>query len=80
MKTWDIVSMPRSPGLAPSDLYLFPTVKERLEYSDVTDEDQLFEELQTILRSVPGENLERVFEAWRGRFQNVNQGDGSHID
>jgi hypothetical protein len=78
-----MVSMPHSsysPDLAPSDFDLFPTVKERLEHAGITDEDQLFEEFHTILRSVPGEELEGVFEAWPGRVRNVNQGDGGHID
>jgi hypothetical protein len=55
---------PYSPDLARSDFYLFLTVKERLEHSGVTDEDQLFEELYIILRLIPGEEMKRVFEAW----------------
>jgi hypothetical protein len=83
MKTWDMVSMPHppySPGTVPIDFYLFPTVKERLKHASITDKDQLFEELQTILRLISGEELERVFEAARERVHNVNQGDGDYID
>jgi hypothetical protein len=29
---------------------------------------------------IPGEKLERFFEAWREGVQNVNQGDGVYID
>jgi hypothetical protein len=53
MKTRDMVSMPHSPyspDLAPNDFYLSPTVKERLEYAEITDEDSISEELYTILR------------------------------
>jgi hypothetical protein len=67
MKTRDILSMPHtrySPDLAPSDFYLFLTIKEGLKHAGITDEEQLFEKLHTILRSIPGEELERVFEAW----------------
>jgi hypothetical protein len=54
---------------------MFPAVEEKLEHIGIIDEDQLFEELHKILRVIPGEELETVFEAWRGRLRNVNQGD-----
>jgi hypothetical protein len=78
-----MVSMPYppySPDLATRDFYLLPTVKEKLEHAVITDDDQLFEELHRILRSIPGEGLERAFKAWRKRVPNVNQGDGGCID
>jgi hypothetical protein len=55
-------------------------VKERLEHAGIIDEDQLFEEFHTILRPIPGEELERVLEVWRERVQDVNQIDGRYID
>jgi hypothetical protein len=64
---------PYSPDLATSDFYLFPKVKEGIEHTDITDKGQLFEELHTILRSIPGEELERVVDTWREPVQNVNQ-------
>jgi hypothetical protein len=83
MKTRDMVSMPHPPywpDLASHDLYLFPIVKERLDDTGITHEDPLFEELPTILRSIPGQELERVFEAWQECVQNVNQTDGGYTD
>jgi hypothetical protein len=71
---------PRSPDGVPSDFHLFPTIKERLEQTGITDEDQLFVELHTILRSIPREELQRVFEAWRQRIQNINQSNGDDTD
>jgi hypothetical protein len=50
------------------------------EHAGITDEDQLFEEFHTILRSIPGEELESIFEAWQQPVQNVNQSDGSYTD
>jgi hypothetical protein len=81
MKTRDILSMPHPPHSrdpAASDFSLFSTVEERLEHASIIDEDQLFEEFHTILRSIAGEELERVFDAWRECVQNVNQGDGGN--
>jgi hypothetical protein len=76
MKTRHMVSMPHppcSPDLAPRDFYFFPTVKKRLKHTGITDGDQLSEELHTILRSIPGEELERVFETWREGVHNVKR-------
>jgi hypothetical protein len=67
-----MVSMPHppySPDLALSDCYRFLTVKERIEHVDITGEDQLFEELHIIVRSISGEELEKVFEVWRARSE-----------
>jgi hypothetical protein len=50
--------------MTPHNFYFSPTVKGVLEHADITDKDQLFEELHTILRLIPGEELERVFDAW----------------
>jgi hypothetical protein len=83
MQNNDMTDMPHppySPDLAPSDFYLFGTVKEKLEHDGITDEDQLFEVLVEILRSIPGEQLVAVFEAWLERVRMVSEGDGSYID
>jgi transposase len=53
---------PYSPDLAPSDFYLFPTVKEKLERTQVADESQFLESLQAILRGIDREELNRVFQ------------------
>jgi hypothetical protein len=43
---------PYSPNLATRDLYLFSTVKEKLERIHLADEGEFFEWLQGILRSL----------------------------
>jgi hypothetical protein len=55
---------PYSPDLARSDFYLFPTVKEKLDRTQVADEDQFCESRQAILRDLDQEELMRVFQAW----------------
>jgi hypothetical protein len=78
-----MVPMPHSShsaDLAPSDFSTFLTVKERPVHADVTDKDQLSEELRIILRSIPGEELERIFKAWLKRVQNINPGDGGQVN
>jgi histone-lysine N-methyltransferase SETMAR len=60
---------PYSPGLAPSDFYLFPTTKEKLERTQVADEDQFFESLQEILRRIDQEELNRYFKLEYSEFK-----------
>jgi histone-lysine N-methyltransferase SETMAR len=54
---------PYSPDLTPNDFYLFSIVKEKLERTQVADEDQFCESLQTIVRGIGREELNRVFQA-----------------
>jgi hypothetical protein len=68
-----------SPDLAPSDFYLFPTVKEKLERIQLADEDQLFECLQEILRDLDQQELNTVFHAWMHRVQEVSEGNGDYV-
>jgi transposase len=78
----DMRRMPQplySPDLAPSDFYLFPTVKEKLERTQVADEDQFFESLQAILRGIDQEELNRLFQAWVWRVQKVSEGNRDYI-
>jgi hypothetical protein len=76
----DMPHHPYSPDLAPSDFYLFDTVKKKLKYEGITDEDQFSEVLVKILKAIPGEELVAVFETWLERVRRVSEGDGSYID
>jgi hypothetical protein len=53
---------PYSSDLAPSDFYLFPTVKEKLERIQLADEDQFFECLQEVLRDLDQQELNTIFQ------------------
>jgi histone-lysine N-methyltransferase SETMAR len=70
---------PYSPDLVPSDFYLFPTVKERLERIQLADEDQFFESLQEILNDLDHEELNTVFRAWVRRVQEVSEGNRNYV-
>jgi hypothetical protein len=62
-----------SPDLVSSDLYLFPTVKEKFERIHLADDDQFFESLQEVLRGLDQQELNRVFQAWIHRVQEVSE-------
>jgi hypothetical protein len=50
-----------SPNLAPSDFYLFTTVKDPLERIHAVDGGDLFEQLLEMVQVIPVDELERVF-------------------
>jgi hypothetical protein len=68
-----------SPDLAPSDFYLFPTVKGKLERIQLADKDQLFECLQEILRYLDQQELNTIFQAWVSRVQEVSEGNRDYV-
>jgi hypothetical protein len=68
-----------SPNLATSDLYLFSTVKEKLERIHLADEDQLFECLQGVLRDLDQQELNRVFQASVRQVQEISEGNGGYV-
>jgi hypothetical protein len=70
---------PYLPDLARSNFYLFPTVKEKLERTHVADEDQFSESLQAILRGINQEELNKVFQAWVRRAQELSEGNGDYV-
>jgi hypothetical protein len=70
---------PYSPNLATSDLYLFPTVKEKLERIHLADEDQFFECLQGVLRDLDQQELNRIFQAWMRRIQELSEGTRGYV-
>jgi hypothetical protein len=68
-----------SHNLAMSDLYLFSTVKGKLERIHLADEDQFFECLQRVLRDLDQHEFNRVFRACVRRVQEVSEGNGGYV-
>jgi hypothetical protein len=64
IEEYGIRRMPHSrylSNIASSGFYLFPIVKEKLERIQVADEDQFFERLQEIPRSLDQQDLNSFF-------------------
>jgi hypothetical protein len=70
---------PYSPNLATSDLYLFSPVKKKLELIHLADEDQFLECLQEALRGLDQQELNRVFQAWVRRIQEIAEGNRGYV-
>jgi hypothetical protein len=68
-----------SPDPAPSDFYLFPTLKEKVERIQLADEDQFFEPLQGVVGSLDQPELNTLFQAWMRRVQEVSEGNGDYV-
>jgi hypothetical protein len=68
-----------SPDLAPSDFYLFPTLKERLKDLEMVDEEDLFNRLKEILNKIRHKELDKVFGTWINRLITASGGDGGYI-
>ena len=70
---------PYSPDLAPSDFFLFPLIKNRLDQFECNDPDDLFEAISEILGTLQTDDLRRVFQRWIERVAIMAGGDGGYI-
>jgi transposase len=70
---------PYSPHLAPSDFFLFPLVKKRLDQFECDNRDDLLEAITEILGSIQVDDLYRVFQEWLDRVRVVAERDGCYI-
>jgi hypothetical protein len=68
-----------SPNLVTSDLYLFSTVKEKLERIHLADEDQFFECLQGVLKGLDQQELNCVFQASGQRVQKISEANKGYV-
>jgi hypothetical protein len=67
-------------NIASSGFYLFPIVKEKLERIQVADEDQFFERLQEIPRSLDQQDLNSFFHVWVPRVQEPSKGNRDSLE
>jgi hypothetical protein len=65
--------------LAPSDINLLGTAKNRLEQIEASNEEDIFDQLCEILYSISINELECVFAAWVARIRQVSSEIGNHI-
>jgi hypothetical protein len=65
---------PYSLDLAPSDFYLFPTIKERLTDIRMVDEEDLFCRFRELLNEIPVRELRKVFDTRIKRLTDVTRG------
>jgi hypothetical protein len=61
---------PYSPDIAPSDFFLFGSLKDYLEGTSFPDEESLISAVRQILSGIPIDMLCRVFDNW---FRRLNE-------
>jgi hypothetical protein len=54
-------------------------VKEKLERTQVADEETFFKSLQMILRGINRDELNNTFHAWVRRVQEVSEDNGDYV-
>ena len=75
-----MVHPPYSPDLAPSDFFLFGYLKTMLEGHFFESEDDLFNKVVEILRSIPTDTLKRVYYEWMNRLQKCIDSGGEYVE
>jgi len=69
---------PYSPDLAICDFYLFGTLKEKLRGTSSRDEEELLQNVMTVLEGIPKEELIRAFSHWQERCKWVVSNKGEY--
>jgi transposase len=69
---------PYSPDLAPSDLFLFGYVKERLKGMVFPAYEELLDVIGEVVTGIESETLTAVFEHWMERLELVSQNNGDY--
>jgi hypothetical protein len=68
-----------SPDLAPSDFFLFGTVKRELQNYEVHSRGELILAIQAIFDAIPKETLTSVYVAWIKRLKWVIKNEGKYF-
>jgi histone-lysine N-methyltransferase SETMAR len=68
-----------SPGLAPSDFYLFGKIKTALIGSEFESEQTLLDGVLGVISTISREELEAVFEDWLSRLDQCVQRDWDYV-
>jgi hypothetical protein len=69
-----------SPDLAPSDFYLFGSVKQLLSGCQFADEDSVLQAVSDIFVGIEKVPLESVFHNWMERLCQCNATGGEHVE
>jgi len=70
---------PYSPDIAPSDFFLFGYIKSRLRGCSFGTSDELLGKVTMEIEAISRNQLESVFEEWKGRLFTVIETGGSYI-
>jgi hypothetical protein len=70
---------PYSPGISPSDFYLFGKAKNALIGREISDAIDLLEVVTEILSGISHDELQVVFRSWVKRLQALIDANGDYL-
>jgi hypothetical protein len=59
-----VLHPPYSPDLAIADFYLFDILKQNVQDIDVSNNEELKSEIQTIVEDISSDELKKAFDHW----------------
>ena len=68
-----------SPDISPSDFWLFGYLKEKLEGTSHTNENELKQTIVSILQKIPKSDIIKVYENWIERLHAVINSNGEYL-
>jgi hypothetical protein len=72
--------LPYSPGLAPSDFYLFGYVKHKLQGHEFTGGAEFIWVISEFLNQIPTDILVDIFDDWMRRLQRTININGEDVE
>jgi hypothetical protein len=75
-----ITQLPYSPDLAPSDFWLFPTLKMGLKGTRFTTMEDMKSNTTAEIRKIPQETFRQCFQQWQDRWSECVCAQGSYFE
>ena len=69
-----------SPNIAPSDFFLFPKIKEKLEERHFDDIDDIRSNTKAALKAIPQNHFQKCFEGWTRRWYRCIASQGEYFE
>jgi histone-lysine N-methyltransferase SETMAR len=69
---------PYSPDLAPSDLFLFDYVKERLKGMEFQSDEELFHAIGEVVTGIESETASAMFKHWMEKLESMSKNNGDY--
>jgi len=71
---------PYSPDLAPCDFFLFPQLKLRMKVRTFNTIEEIQEESQRVLDTIPKRDFQGCFQAWQKRWDRSIRAKGEYFE
>jgi hypothetical protein len=69
LKSKTVLYPPYSPDLAITDFYLFDVLEQKLQGIDVSNDEELKNQILRIVQGIPSDELKKLFDRWIKKCQ-----------